>query len=381
MKSTIPKRLNKERVEIYNKKFGVIFNGEDNLKPIQTENLIDDSPTASQCADLLHSFISGGGFAVDMSEVNLSDVFWEDTTPDDLLYEIGDEYKYHAGVFIWVGYNSLYQKDSFKVIPYSLCRVGRKDNEGFAGKILVSENGWGKSLKKEEVDIYNSYNPNPDVIKAQVEDAGGWDKYRGQILFYNPQKKYTYPIPFIDKAYNYAEVEYSLGRYYLGVVNRSFEDITIIRHRKFPDPKDEKSFIKNIEELSGIENASSKLVVQDDWDDERKESGNFKFDTLKNNVTPDKYKHFEESSSNYIRKAFLSIPPQLVDYISGKLGNTSGEDLIKAQSIYNANTAIERSRLERLFKELFWNFRDNINPTNDWSIKQYKLLDDGTVNQ
>ncbi len=33
-----------------------------------------------------------------------------------------------------------------------------------------------------------------------------------------------------------------------------------------------------------------------------------------------------------------------------------------------------------LFKELFRNYKYDINPTNNWTIKQYSLLDDGTVN-
>jgi hypothetical protein len=381
MKSTIPKSFKEERKDIFNKRFGVIFHGEDNLKSILNESVIDNSPTASQCAWTYQSFLAGGGFNVDMSNVNLSDAFWEDTNPDDLLMEIAEPVSKHQGCFIRVGYNANYEKDSFGIIPYTLCRVGQKDSDDYFGKIVVSPKGWGRNVKKEDVDVYDVYNPRPEVIQAQVDRDGGWDNYKGQIFFFRISKKHTYPISMIEKAENFALVEYKMGGFYKGTVDRSFEDITYIRHREFPDPQDERDFYKNIEELSGVENASSKLIIKDDWDDEREKSGNFKFDTIKNEVKAEKYAHFEESSSNFIRKAFKNIPPQLIDYVAGKLGNTSGEDLIKAQSIYNALTAVDRQKIERLFKELFWNYKDPINPTNDWTIKQYKLLDDGTVNQ
>jgi len=286
----------------------------------------------------------------------------------------------HQGCFINVGYNANFEKDSFKIIPFSLCRVGKKDSNNFSGKILVSPKGWGRSLKKEEIDIFDTYNPRPDVIAAQVEAAGGWEYYKGQVYFFKLSNKYTYPKSLIEPAYTFADVENQLGLYYNSTVKRCFEDITIIRHRPFPQKRDEEAFDKNIKSLSGIENASSKMMVQDDWDDETNKTGNFRFDTLKNEVKSEKYAHFETSAANFIRKVFKNIPPQLVDYIAGKLGNTSGEDLIKAQSIYNSLTSKDQEKLEIIFKELFRNYKNDINPSGNWTIKQYSLLNDGTVN-
>jgi len=377
MKSRIPKAYKEERKEIFNKRFGVIFNGEDNLKPLVIENAIDLSPTASQCADTYESFLGGGGFEFDMSNVNLSDVFWEDIKPDDLLSEACTDIARQGGVFINVGYNAAFTKEYYKVIPYSLCLLGKKDSDGFSGKIVVSPNGWGKTLKKDEVDVYDTYNPNPDIIQKQVERDGGWHNYKGQIFFFKLDKKFTYPKSLVERAFPFLEVEYKMGLYYKGVVNRSFEDITVVRHKEFPDPKDENQFYKNMESLSGLENSSSKLMVQDDWDDDSEKQGKFKFDTIKNGVKAEKYAHFESSSSNFIRKSFRNIPPQLVEFIQGKLGGT--EDLSTAQAVYNSNTAKDRNKIERLFKELFSNYKEDINPTGDWNIKQYKLLDNGTT--
>ncbi len=379
MKSKLPAKYKEEKKVIYNKRFGVIFNGEDNLKPLIDENLIDYSPTTVQCAWTYASFIGGGGFEVDLSEVNLSSNFWEDYTPEDLLDDISESVSRHQGAFIIVGYNAAFQKETYKIVPFELCRVGKQDSDGYSGKIVVSPNGWGKNLKKDEVDVYDVYNPKPEVIQEQVERDGAWHNYKGQIMFFKMNKKYVYPKTLVERCETFSEVEYKMGLYYKGTVDRSFEDITFIRHREFPKKEDENEFYRNIKDLSGVENSSSKLLIQDDWDDDREKSGNFKFDTIKNEVKAEKYAHFESSSSNFIRKAFKNIPPQLIDYVQGKLGNTSGEDLVKAQSVYNAATAKDRNKLERLFKELFWNFKDNINPTNDWTISQYSLLDDGTV--
>lgn len=380
MKSKVVEPYKAEHKEVFNKRFGVIFNGEDNLKPLIIENLIDASPTASQCAWIYESFIGGGGFEIDFSKVNLSDNFWETVTPNDLLFDMAESVSRHQGAFVVVGYNANFQKDSYQILPYSLCRVGKKDSAGYSGKIVVSSNGWGKYLKEKDVDVFDTYNPRPEVIQAQVEAAGGWENYKGQIAFLRLSKKHTYPKTLIERAYTFADVEYNLGLYYNATVKRSFENITIVRHRKFPNAIDQTDFEKNLKSLSGLENSSSKLMVEDDWDDEREKTGNFKFDTIKNDVKPDKYAHFENSSSNYIRKAFKNIPPQLVDYIAGKLGNTSGEDLLKAQSVYHSLVGRDQEKIEMFFAELFDNYKENINPAGNWKIKQYSLLDDGTAN-
>ncbi|TDO68824.1 hypothetical protein EV143_1188 [Flavobacterium chryseum] len=380
MKSKVVEQYKQERIEIFNKRFGVIFDGEDNLKSLVVENLIDNSPTAFQCAWLYESFLGGGGFEVDMSEINLSEDEFDKQNPNNLLFDVAEVVSRHQGVFINVGYNANYEKDSFKIIPYTLCKVGKKDSADYYGKILVSPKGWGKSLKKEDVDIFDVYNPRPDVIQTQVEAAGGWENYKGQIFFFKLSRKYTYPQSLIERAYTFADTENQLGLYYNGTAKRSFEDVTVIRHRKFESKQDEEAFERNVKSLSGFENSSTKLLVEDDWDDENNKQGNIRFDTIKNEVKSEKYAHFETSSANYIRKAFKNIPPQLVDYVAGKLGNTSGEDLIKAQSIYNSLISKDQEKLEMLFKELFRNYKHDINPSNNWTIKQYSLLDDGTVN-
>lgn len=379
MKSRLVEGYKTENQDIFNKRFGVIFNGEDNLKPLIIENLIDSSPTASQCAWIYESFLGGGGFEVDLSNVNLSDNFWEVTSPNDLLFDVCESASRHQGAFVCVGYNANYEKDSYQIIPYSLCRLGKKDSEGFSGKILVSPKGWGKSLKLKDVDVFDTYNPRPEVIQSQVVAAGGWENYKGQIAFLKLSKKYTYPKSLIESAYTFADVENHLGLYYNSTVKRCFEDLTYIRHRKFPTEEAQRQFDENLQKVSGLEHAGSKLVIEDEWDDNKDSPGNFKFETVKNDVKAEKYAHFETSSSNFIRKAFKNIPPQLVDYVAGKLGNTSGEDLLKAQSIYHSLVGRDQEKVERFFAELFRNYKDDINPSGNWKVKQYSLLDDGTA--
>lgn len=361
------------------KSLGIIRNGKDNLYPSTVENLIDASPTAGQCAWLYARFLGGGGFTVDLRHIDLSENDIYKYSPDSLLYDIAESLSKHQGAFVHINYNALYQKEDFTVLDYDTCRLGKKDDSKYNGKIVVSELGWGRDMKKDKLVAIDAYNPHPAVIAAQVEAAGGWEKYQGQILFFSLDRKLTYPKSLIERVYLFADTEYQMGLFYNSTVRRGFNDNVLVRHKAFENATDQNEFYDNLKGLMGTENGSSIMTVEDDWTSDNQE-GNLKFETLTSQVKAEKYKHFEDASANYIRKAFKNIPPQLVDYVSGKLGNSSGADFLVAQALYNNSIAEDRAKVEQLFRVLFAGYKSDINPADNWEIAQYKLLDDGTIN-
>ncbi len=382
MKSRVVKAHSKEHVEVYNKRLGVVFNGDNNLKPLVIESLIDNSPTASQCAWLYESFLSGAGFEVDLDQYSVGSDFWEKETPNNILDDVTESLSKHSGVFVHIQYNALFEKESFSVLPYTKCRIGKKDSKGYSGKIVVSDTGWGRRVKKENLVTYHRYNPDPKIIQQQVEDAGCWENYTGQVYYFklNNKKNKTYSKSLLEIAYIFADVEHKMGLFYNATVDRGFNDITVVRHKAFSNKNDEKAFDENAKSVMGVEGGSSLWMIEDDWESDSEKEGNVRFDKLKSDQKADRYKHFEESSSNYIRKAYRGAPPVLIDYIQGKLGNSSGDDIKPAEAVYNKRIAKDKKKVETFFTELFNNYKDNINPSNNWKIKQYSLLDDGTIN-
>ena len=380
MKSQVINAHKNEDVQVYNQRLGVSFDGSDNLKPLVIENLIRNSPTATQCNWLYGRFLVGAGFEVDLTKVNLKPESVLVYSPNNLLFDVGEDIAKFQSACVHVRYNANLQKISFRVLPRMNVRKGKVDSADYAGKYLYSKKGWGKQLKKDEIICFDAYNPRPEVIAKQIEAAGGIQKWNGQVMFISMSSKYVYPFPLIETAYLFADTEYQMGMYYNSTARRGFEDITIVRHGAFPDKKSEEDLINNLKEIRGFENAGSILKIEDKFDNDTTPDGNFRFDKITNNATPQKYDAIQSACSNYIRKAYKNIPPQLVDYIQGKLGNTTGEDLIKAQSVYNATLSSDQEILEQYMAELFDNYVQDINPNKTWTIKQYSLLDDGTVN-
>ena len=373
MKSKLIKPHLKERKEVFNSRIGIVFNGEDNLKPLATESLIDGSPTAFQCAGLYQNFLAGAGFKNDPA-INIGKSPWKKKTISDFAYDVAESIARHQGAFIHVQYNAAYEKVSYSLIPYTLMRVGEKDSSDYAGKYVMAKEGWKNRVKPEDRVDFNAYDPRPEVIQAQVDAAGGWANYKGQVLFFKMNDKYTYPLTLLDSCYLFADTEYRMSLFYQSTVTRGFKDIQLITHKSFEKQSDQRQFQSDIEELMGSENANSFLLMQDDGP---QDDPHVRFTQLKTDEKPDRYAHFEKSAANYIRKAFRNVPPVLVDYVEGKLGETSGESLRMAQSIYNVSTAPDRNKIQELFKELFDRYKEPI--SSDFTIKQYSLTSDGTT--
>ncbi|TXK78684.1 hypothetical protein [Mesonia sp. K4-1] len=370
----------RKKKEVYNKQLGVIFNGEDNLYPVLVENLIKASPTTKQCVEIYESFIGGSGFVAEMMEEPTENLL-ESRSPEDLLFEITPDLAEEQGVFIHISFNAAFEKTEHNVIPYDFCRVGKKDDKNYSGKIILNPDGWDRLADKKKIKVYDTYNPRKEVIQAQVERDGGWDNYKGQILYFKLNNlKGTYSESLVEGCYMFSDTEANLGLHYNRMVRKGFKDAWILRHKKFESSTKQSSFETNVKTVYGNENAGGILMVEDDFNSDAGEESKFKFDFLKDETKADKYKHFEESSANYIRKPF-KIPTQLLDFVQGKLGNSSGDDLRAAESLYNKTTSKDRKKIERLFSELYRNYHININPSGDWSIGLYSLMEDGTIEE
>ncbi len=154
IKSTFLK-LFKREVE-YDKTLKVYTNGEANDYPERVERLINNSVTAKQCVNIMTSFLSGKGFK------DVNNFLVGKTTLLTAFYRSAKSIAKHRGAFIQVNYNLNAKITSINVLPFSHCRVGKKDDEKYNGKIGVCED-WSKH-KSTDVTWIDVYNPKENVI-------------------------------------------------------------------------------------------------------------------------------------------------------------------------------------------------------------------------
>lgn len=357
----------------FSKKDEVFYNGEDNDYPEIVDRLINNSVTALTCSNLMIQYLIGKGFGeADEIVIGKNGLRVIDFTDD-----LANSKVRQRGVFIHVNWNANYTISDLKLIPYTDCRIGKKDDNKYAGKIAVKN--W-QELKETEI-LIDVYNPDPKVIEAQVKKAGSWVKYKGQILFVNDDSDYIYPNSRINAVMGDCDTEAQIGVYKNVVSRKGFFGKTMVITRPLVDVNTDEyliddlgsrvinpeyrrmqseleNFQKTIKEFEGVENNGGILHIQTQFDGEDLDKAML-FKNIESNIDPALFQNIETSLRKNISLAFNNVPIGLIEQSDG-IFSASGEAITQMQKQYWFNTEKERNRLEAVLNML-WKKHKNYN--------------------
>lgn len=357
-------------VNIYN-------NGIDNAYPERVERIIDNSPTAKTATKLFRKYIVGKGFSDELNKFIVNKQ--KNLTLKKFAFKVAHEYSRQNGVFIHVNYNLNAKITSLDVIPFSHCRIGKKDDTHYNGKIAVYDNWSGQngSVKKEKVIRFDVYNPIKEVVLAQIQKAGGIDKYKGQIFFYNPEDT-DYPLAHIDPVMNDADSEYRSGGFKNLSLRKGFfgkkivvtppmvdGDLSGVKELS-PEQLEEKrlaesereNFRNTMQSFVGSDNADGMLHLEMEFegDDITKV---LNFIDVKTDINDKLFEYTEKSAANNIRKVLGNIPSILIENSDNSIFGQSGEMLQNAKIFYQEQTEEDRDNHEvEIYNPLLGNFED-----------------------
>ena len=357
---------------------GVLANGPSNLGPDIVEEIILQSPSALQCAETYKSYLAGSYF--DVEDINLSLYGWEPYTINDLLVDTCYSVSRHGGAFIHVTYDGNLQARSFKVLPYQNCRISLADDTGYIRYIVYKKFGWNPSIsytykKHNKAEKYNTFNPIPNVLEAQVEAFGGVKNFPGQIYYLKVDSRYPYTIGLIESVKNLAQADTLANIYYNNRLEGGFQNAKMIRHSHHLSERDSEILVQELKSALGARNTNSILRVADDIG-ANNPNGSFTIENIGNDTPADVYSYIDGQISDKIRRAFLNIPHQLIQTSAGRLGSSA--ELREAVSIYNSFTADHRNTIQRKLQYLFTNFYQ---PIELGEIGVYRVLDDGSITE
>jgi hypothetical protein len=385
------------KTEKFDKKIGVIQNGDDNAYPTRMEYALNNSITAKSCADTYKRFLIGKGFAEDLNKtiVGRDESKNRDITAFDLLVSIAHELSRQRGTWIKTGYNGKLETNSLYMTPSKYCRFGKEDDNDFKGKILVYDN-WdiflnpkGEKFDKTKIETYNVYDSKEENIKYQItgktnptelELLDALKKWKGQIYTRFLDNEFTYPLSPVDPVQHDADTEFQISLFKNGELRRGFFAKYILAHEEFENKQDYNNFITDLQSFEGASEGGSIMTVEVEsltTDDKMTPVLPFAIQEIKQNINDSLFKEYESSIANNIRKAFNNIPPVLIDYQEGKLGNTSGESIVQAATYYNTQTEMDRMEISNIFKELMKNWHIPELRNKDWTIKklEYGAID------
>lgn len=368
------------RVEVgYYSRFKLQSYGNDNLYPQHLQSITRASGTAELCLNRYAKFIEGYGFANEaISDVVVNHV---GTTADELLHDIAQDVARFGGFALHVNYNVLCQITEINFVPFENCRLEEEDDAGNVARILVHPDWTGKKTRnghvirvdENNIDRIDVFNPAPEVVTAQVINAGGIDNYKGQILWVSLDGRYQYPTPIYDAVVTDISTDEGLGNIkYRNVRNNFLVSCMLIARKGIPKidengNKVEQQLIsdEDLTTFQGDENTSKILYVELENDEDKPEVVQF--------PTRNYDKEFSVTDTSVVERIYAQFHQELFYSIRiGKLG-FSGDVMRDAYQYYAGEVTNEQRFIERAFERISAYWAEPL-ASSDFSINPLKYI-------
>ena len=358
-----------------NQTYGILNYDLDNAYPQRMLELVAASPTAKDCWNKRARFISGNGF----EEKSLGKLVVNEKglTLAKLLKALASDKALFTGFGIHVNYNANFKIASVNYVKFEDIRMGDTDCSDTANKYALYSD-WGrktwKNIMRSKINFVDKYDPDPAVIKQQVTDAGGWEYYKGQVFYFNPEVD-DYPLIEADSVWEDFETEAGIKIFNNREVTTGFLPSTMLFMQSRREEADNtrpdaneysgtnvpSQLEKDLSAFQGAKSAQKIIVIE--YEDESSKP-EFKAYPIQNN---DKlFETTEKSVEARIIKGF-SVPKELINSEKSS-GLSNGGEKKEAIIEFNDNTAADRLELAEVFAELFSHFHTDVNPGGNWNI-------------
>lgn len=187
----------------YLRNIGIKTYDADNLYPQNVRNIVLNSKTGFGCYRRYADYLEGRGLA--SPELSGMKVNLNGETLADLHALVSGDLAMLDGLAVHVNYDIDGGIVSLHHIPFENARVAEPDEEGVIRKVALhpdwsgklTRNGKPVKVTAETVDMLDVFNPDPEVVLAQILEAGGPQFYKGQVLYYSRAGHMEYPFaPF-----------------------------------------------------------------------------------------------------------------------------------------------------------------------------------------
>jgi hypothetical protein len=267
---------------------------------------------------------------------------------EKLWEKIIDEKASFGRFTLWVRYSIDLEVDSveFRLSEYYVAKI--KD---YVGNVSQFENiQTGK--------VFPSFNPNKSILKAQIEDAGGFEKFSGQIYQYNTTSMDYELSPFFP-VINWMATESETPNYISGVAINDIQGSRMFITKKLGDSFDEEGqiietsfdkFKRVMTSTKGTDSAGQNFILEINTDDEDVSKLITTID-LASKVDVDKFNSVDSKAEDKICIAFYGFPKILLSPNEGVFGN-SGEALREAESHWKTTCEFEAQKILNAFSEI-----------------------------
>lgn len=359
--------------------------GYDNLYPQNLAHITDASGTACLCLNRYARFIEGYGFNDNI--LALSKLNNKGDTADDVLRSVANDLARFGGFALHVNYNVLCQVSEVSHVPFEYCRLEETDDDGNVAHILIhpdweqkkTRNGKRLMLSERNIERLNIFNPDPDIVRQQIENVGGIDAYRGQILWVSMDGKGTYPTPIYDAAITDISTDEGLGNVKMRNARNNFLVSCMLVTKKGFQKVDENGNVvdegklisdEDFKNFQGDENTGKILMVELENDEDEPKVIGF--------PTRNFDKEFSVTDASVVERIYAQFHQELFHAIRiGKLG-FSGQVMRDAYEYYAGEVTTEQRVIERAFKTILTNWKDPVLQNASVKLQPLKYISSET---
>jgi hypothetical protein len=355
------------RLNVKYSKSEEVYNwGDDNCYPQLVESLIGSSVTAKVCADLNAKYIYGKGFEF----AGRNAIVNKDSLTVNQLFRVAtQEFSKHNNLFFHVNYNALYEITSVNLLLCINLRIGKSDSTGYSGR-FIEYNNWdkckSKSIRKADFKTFDKFNPIPEVIEAQVVAAGGWSKYKGQVLHINSDYNPLYSYSDADSALLSCYNDHKADGFITQIMTKGFIGQKIVTVKPFTDDYERSEFDDLLRNSQGTDKAGGIILLEANMASDVL-AEQLLIQNVDSNIDDKMFNSTSSEAAKKIRTAF-GVPAILIDDSDNSIFGQSGELLKVAKQTFWEDKEEERNIISEAFQRIFSRWHEPINPDNNWNI-------------
>ena len=345
-----------------NRTYGIVNYDDDNAYPQRIYALINSAATAHNCVETYSRFIGGNGFAdLDFYQAIANS---ETQTMDKILAMVKKDMARFRGFALHVNVNAEARITEIFHVPFEHVRMASETKKNETGFDFATYADWARdkrsNIRTELISWFHAFDLSKEAVTAQVESVGGWNKYKGQLLYVS-MDEHSYPLASCDAVMESLDAEMQSDTRTLTNLQNNFSAKTMMVHKgKFADEEDRRDFETSLNEFIGPQGAD--IILVDVESDEEVPQ----LIPIESKADDKLFEYTDNKITNKIIRNWL-IPKVLLSVTDGS-GFFNQEQVRDATMYYNMITVEERTLLESIFKKIGESFYQTINPTGDYSI-------------
>ncbi|MBD2704406.1 hypothetical protein IC229_27445 [Spirosoma sp. BT702] len=364
--------------------------GTDDYLPQTLIDVIDDSDTATGAMQARAEFIVGNGIE-DEALANMI-VNRKGETLDEVVEGMAWNIAQGQVICLLIGYNGNFQVNDIRSVPWEIVRLGEPDDNGnlyFGGVFPYLD----KSFKKDRRSKYTRlplFDPDPEIVMAQILAVGGIENYHGQLLYVKvgPPSTSYYQKPSYFGGVKNMETENELVEFDFSTVVNGFNISGVWKQlrsskktqRKNRDgtvdevDEDEDGVIAQLRANQGGENGGNLILAEADSVDELKAMG---FEPTTGTAgLADRYNSTNERVMQRIARR-LRVPNEILNIRkSGGIAPT-GEEMKVASKVMQQSVNKEQRRIDQTLAKVLPYWHKPLPETHDYHLENLDYFTDG----